>query len=214
MKIFNRGISGNKVYQLAERWQADCLDLKPNVLSILIGVNDFWHSSTATTTARVEKYETDYRALLKRTKDALPEMKLMICEPFVLKVGAVDDSWFPGFRRLSRGGPSRGGRCEGDLRAVPDDVRRGGEDRPAGHWAGDGVHPATGSGADGALVDEGRGRVASELDRRGVRGFLRGSSFKIDFSNDSWPTMKLWWSIGDFKKRTCGASCALRERDY
>ncbi|HEX4412821.1 MAG TPA: GDSL-type esterase/lipase family protein, partial [Lacipirellulaceae bacterium] len=43
LKIFNRGVSGNKVYQLAERWQADCLDLKPNVLSILIGVNDYWH---------------------------------------------------------------------------------------------------------------------------------------------------------------------------
>ncbi len=40
LKIFNRGISGNKVYQLAERWQADCLELKPNLLSILIGVND------------------------------------------------------------------------------------------------------------------------------------------------------------------------------
>src|SRR5580692_7352218 len=35
LKIFNRGISGNKVFQLAERWQADCLDLKPDVISIL-----------------------------------------------------------------------------------------------------------------------------------------------------------------------------------
>ena len=42
--IYNRGISGNKVYQLAERWDADCLDLKPAVLSILIGVNDYWHT--------------------------------------------------------------------------------------------------------------------------------------------------------------------------
>ncbi len=46
LKVFNRGISGNKVYQLAERWDADCLDLKPNVLSILIGVNDIWHTLT------------------------------------------------------------------------------------------------------------------------------------------------------------------------
>src|SRR3954468_17857270 len=43
LKIFNRGISGNKVYQRAERWQADCLDLQPTLLSILIGVNDIWH---------------------------------------------------------------------------------------------------------------------------------------------------------------------------
>jgi lysophospholipase L1-like esterase len=43
LKVFNRGVSGNKVYQLADRWQEDCLDLKPDVLSILIGVNDVWH---------------------------------------------------------------------------------------------------------------------------------------------------------------------------
>ena len=44
LKIYNRGISGNKVFQLADRWQTDCLDLKPNLLSILIGVNDIWHT--------------------------------------------------------------------------------------------------------------------------------------------------------------------------
>src|SRR4030043_1969549 len=43
LKIYNRGISGNKVFQLADRWDKDCLDLKPDVLSILIGVNDIWH---------------------------------------------------------------------------------------------------------------------------------------------------------------------------
>src|SRR5271168_3370837 len=47
LKIFNRGISGNKVFQLAERWQADCLDLKPDVISILVGVNDYWHTLTS-----------------------------------------------------------------------------------------------------------------------------------------------------------------------
>jgi len=41
LKVHNKGISGNKVYQLAERWDKDCLGLKPDVLSILIGVNDF-----------------------------------------------------------------------------------------------------------------------------------------------------------------------------
>src|SRR5690242_5910233 len=44
LKIYNRGISGNKVFQLADRWQSDCLDLKPTLLSILIGVNDIWHA--------------------------------------------------------------------------------------------------------------------------------------------------------------------------
>ncbi|HUT25124.1 MAG TPA: GDSL-type esterase/lipase family protein [Sumerlaeia bacterium] len=43
LKCYNRGVSGNKVPQLAARWQEDCIVLKPNVLSILIGVNDIWH---------------------------------------------------------------------------------------------------------------------------------------------------------------------------
>ena len=43
LKIYNKGISGNKVFQLAERWDKDCLDLKPDIVSILIGVNDIWH---------------------------------------------------------------------------------------------------------------------------------------------------------------------------
>src|SRR5690606_9088299 len=42
--IYNRGISGNKVHQLADRWDADCIALKPDILSILIGVNDYWHT--------------------------------------------------------------------------------------------------------------------------------------------------------------------------
>ncbi|MEJ2050060.1 MAG: GDSL-type esterase/lipase family protein, partial [Calditrichota bacterium] len=46
LKIFNRGVSGNKVFQLAARWQEDCLALQPDVLSSLVGVNDFWHTLT------------------------------------------------------------------------------------------------------------------------------------------------------------------------
>jgi lysophospholipase L1-like esterase len=43
LTIYNRGISGNKVHQLADRWDKDALDLKPDWISILIGVNDYWH---------------------------------------------------------------------------------------------------------------------------------------------------------------------------
>ncbi|HEY1164865.1 MAG TPA: GDSL-type esterase/lipase family protein, partial [Chitinophaga sp.] len=96
LQIYNKGISGNKVYQLAERWDADCLDIKPDVLSILIGVNDFWHTLTNNYTGTVQKYRDDYKALLTRTKDKLPDVKLIIGEPFaVTGVKAVDDKWYP-----------------------------------------------------------------------------------------------------------------------
>jgi len=47
IKIYNRGISGNKVHQLRDRWNEDCLQLQPDVLSVMIGVNDFWHTLTS-----------------------------------------------------------------------------------------------------------------------------------------------------------------------
>jgi lysophospholipase L1-like esterase len=81
-KIYNKGISGNKVYQLAERWDADCLQIKPNVLSIMIGVNDFWHTLTSGYKGTVETYRADYKKLLDSTKQALPDVKLIIGEPF------------------------------------------------------------------------------------------------------------------------------------
>ena len=98
LTIYNKGISGNKVHQLAERWDSDCIELKPNVLSILIGVNDFWHTKTGGYQATVKTYEDDYRTLLKRTVAALPGVKLIIGEPFAVKgIRAVDDSWYPEF---------------------------------------------------------------------------------------------------------------------
>jgi len=101
LTIYNKGISGNKVYQLSERWDADCIELKPNVLSILIGVNDFWHTKTGNYKSTVKTYENDYRALLRRTFTALPSVKLIIGEPFAVSgIKAVDDSWYPEFNRF------------------------------------------------------------------------------------------------------------------
>jgi len=143
LKVYNRGISGNKVFQLADRWQADCLDLKPSVLSILIGVNDIWHKLGGKYNGTVEIYERDYRALHERTRKTLPKVKLVICEPFVLRCGAVSDKWFPEFdayraaaRRIAR-----------DWRATfiafqtmfDEAVKYA----PPDHWAKDGVHPSS-----------------------------------------------------------------------
>ena len=147
-KIFNRGVSGNKVYQLAERWQADCLDLKPNVLSILIGVNDIWHTLNGNYNGTVQKYESDYRALLQRTRQALPHVKLIICEPFVLRTGAVTDKWFPEFdsyRAVAR-------QVAKDFRAtfIPYQTmfNEALKYAPPNRWLADGVHPTS----DGASL--------------------------------------------------------------
>jgi lysophospholipase L1-like esterase len=148
LTIFNRGISGNKVYQLAERWQTDALNLKPTVLSILIGVNDIWHKLNGNYDGTVEKYETDYKALVKQTKDALPEVKFIICEPFVLRCGAVNSSWFPEFDQY-RAAANRVAEEAGAL-FVPfhEMFERASKIAPPERWAKDGVHPSP----DGAAL--------------------------------------------------------------
>ena len=79
-QFWNRGISGNTLYQMADRWQEDALALKPDVISILIGTND------------VGAYQDDckkngkpYRHLLDTTHLVLPNTKLVLCTPFVGK---------------------------------------------------------------------------------------------------------------------------------
>ena len=97
LTLHNRGISGNKVHQLADRWDKDCLELKPDVLSILIGVNDIWHGLNGRYDGTAKTYEDDFNQLIERTKKSLPKVQLVICEPFVLKCGAVNEKWFPEF---------------------------------------------------------------------------------------------------------------------
>lgn len=91
LHFFNRGISGNKVPDLAARWQTDTIDLKPHVLSILIGINDVTALLRGNAEFTAEKYEAGYRELLKQTQHQLPGVQLVLCEPFILPVGQVKD---------------------------------------------------------------------------------------------------------------------------
>ena len=93
VRFINRGISGNRVVDLTQRWQRDCLDLKPDWVSILIGINDVWRHYDSNDPTSVEAYETGYRALLQRTTTQLPNARLILCEPFVLPVPADRAEW-------------------------------------------------------------------------------------------------------------------------
>jgi lysophospholipase L1-like esterase len=142
LKVYNKGISGNKVYQLAERWEKDCLDIKPDILSILIGVNDIWHTLNGTYNGTIEIYRNDFTALLERTKKALPDVKLIICEPFAVPgVKAVNDKWYPefyGYQKTSREIALQFGATFIPYQKIYDEA---GKQAPGVYWTGDGVHP-------------------------------------------------------------------------
>ncbi len=144
LKFYNRGISGNKVHQLAARWEDDCLNLHPDVLSILIGVNDFWHTLTGGYTGDLKVYKNDYDALLVRTKDALPNIKLIIAEPFVLKEGTAikEADWLPMFdeyRAASKALADKYGALFIPLQSIFDSALA---QNDTSYWCPDGVHPS------------------------------------------------------------------------
>ena len=142
-EIYNRGISGNRVVDLYARWKIDALNMSPDVISILIGVNDTWHEFGNRNGVEVPRYAKVYRELLAWTKEALPETRLVLCEPFVLPCGAVsaDGGWLPEMaqrREVVRSlaadfkatfVPFQGILDAAAKRAAPE------------HWLGDGVHP-------------------------------------------------------------------------
>ena len=92
--FFNRGVSGNRIPDLQRRWQVDTLDLRPDVLSLLIGINDTGASVNQRADAQtVEQFEKGYRGLLEDCRAANPSMLFVLGLPFVLPVGPVKGKW-------------------------------------------------------------------------------------------------------------------------
>lgn len=143
LKIYNKGISGNKVFQLAERWDIDCLVIKPDVLSILVGVNDFWHTLNNNYKGTVQTYREDYDKLLANTKQQLPDVQLIIGEPFAVKgVKAVDEKWYPVFDEYRAAARELANKYQATLIPYQTIFDKAQQSAPGSYWTGDGVHPS------------------------------------------------------------------------
>lgn len=143
-QVINMGISGNKITDLRNRWQRDVLDLKPDILSIKIGINDVWHGLVPDRQGvSIEEFVGVYHAILRQVHNVLPGCRIVLCEPSVI--------WPPS--------PAEGNaRLQPYVRAVNEVGREFGavsiiplhgafvrakEKRPDIVWAPDGVHPST-----------------------------------------------------------------------
>jgi lysophospholipase L1-like esterase len=142
-KIYNRGVSGNKVFQLRERWEIDTLAFMPDVLSILIGVNDYWHTLTGGYKGTVEIYENDLRGLLKYTKEKLPAVQIVLCEPFILKGGSAikESEWLPMFNDYRMAAKKLATEFNAVFVPFQAAFEEAMKAAPAGFWSSDGVHP-------------------------------------------------------------------------
>lgn len=91
--VYNTGISGNRIVDLYARIKIDCWNIKPDLISILIGINDIWHEVQRQNGVELDRFEKVYRMLLEDTRRALPETKLMLLEPFVLEGSATAEAY-------------------------------------------------------------------------------------------------------------------------
>ena len=80
--VYNRGISGNRIADLYARWIEDCLNLKPTILSILIGVNELIFQYDHNCGASPERFKKTYRTLIEEVLEKNPDTKIIIMEPF------------------------------------------------------------------------------------------------------------------------------------
>lgn len=148
-EFLNFGISGNRVVDVYARIKKDGWNHNPDVFSILIGINDVWHELGGGNGVAPAKFEKIYGMLIEEIKEALPEIKIMILEPFVLQGGATFDPEDPTvwerFNGLVRENAAAAKRVAEkydlpfiELQAGFDALT---EKAPASYWLADGVHP-------------------------------------------------------------------------
>jgi len=142
LRIFNRGISGHRVVDLYARWKGDTLNLNPDLISILIGVNDTWHEFNYQNGVELDRFEQVYRMMLQFTRERLPKVHLVLCEPFVLRCGVVTPEWEADIRGRREIVSRLAGEFGALLVPFQEMFDEALKEAPAEYWAGDGVHPS------------------------------------------------------------------------
>lgn len=144
-KFYNRGISGNTVSDLEKRWQTDALNLRPDVLSVLIGINDV-AAVVEQKSGKIDadQFETILRKLLMQVKMANPQILIVMGIPFVYPVGRRKDNWL----LWESGTAERAARVQkisAEFNAViidyPTVFAKAMKKRSMDYWIWDGIHP-------------------------------------------------------------------------
>jgi acyl-CoA thioesterase-1 len=136
--VVNRGIGGDRVRDLAARWEKDALAVAPTLISVMIGVNDMWRRYDENDPTTAEQFEADYRDILSRLPGR-DEMALVLMEPFLVPVTPAKQKWRDDLD--PKIAVVRALADEFGAVLAPTDEYLNGLDLPAAEIAADGVHP-------------------------------------------------------------------------
>jgi lysophospholipase L1-like esterase len=142
--FINRGVGGNTLPDMAARWSTDTLALKPDVLSILIGVNDVGHALRQNQPVAIELYERTYDQLLTETVAALPNVKLVLCEPFFAAGKSTNEhlaEWQAAMQAMRTVVAKLGVKYHAPVVHFQRLFDAACQRAAVGHWIWDGVHP-------------------------------------------------------------------------
>ncbi len=140
LDFYNRGKSGNTVAQLKARWQKDAIEMKPDILTVLVGTNDVGKGVSP------EDFETDYRSILQNSQAANPELTLVLLDPFVLRSGRLTEAEAWNARRTATDQlRTVVARLAAEFNAIHIPTQEIFDEAAAtvspAHWIWDGVHP-------------------------------------------------------------------------
>lgn len=142
--VSNRGVSGNRIVDVYSRIKRDCWNLSPDVLSILIGINDVWHEYAAENGVEADRFYNVYRMLVADTVERFPNIRMILMEPFVLP-GRATDAHLDGFvtETALRAEAVKRIAAEFGQTFLPlqEMFTEACAIAPADYWLGDGVHP-------------------------------------------------------------------------
>lgn len=142
--FINKGISGNRVVDLYARIKIDLINLMPDYLSILIGINDVWHEIQSQNGVNNEKFKKILSMLIEEVKEALPNIKIIMLEPFVLKGPATEEHWDEFYSETKLRAQSVKEVAEKynlSFVSLQDKFEEATNDTETTYWLVDGVHP-------------------------------------------------------------------------
>lgn len=142
--FINRGVSGDRISDMYARWNEDAFNLKPDVISILAGVNDAWRIVHQDAGGVINRFERIYQQLLEETKEVLPNTKLVLCEPFILETEATRANfqlWKELITQYQQQVRALAEQHDAVFVPLQDVFDEASKRKPAETWLWDGIHP-------------------------------------------------------------------------